>query len=222
MKILLVTKQQKHAQFIKDNCKNPIDLFVYDDPFKAIENLPIIVPQAIIISAHDFTRHWKPLLVVYKDLMPDGLFYLIIDAPMHKSELRKARSMSISGIVPTFDDPQSVKNESLEQLKTYAAELDNSPGIAQQISRPIHTASILVEIPPITQLFPVTARHLQDHEYLLQFETPMPAKYVVANKMIHITFVSGDVPLYVSVPIQRIDGSGGAVVTCDLSVVASY
>lgn len=39
-----------------------LDIIKYQDPLKALDNLEEIMPDALVVSARDFPRHWKILL----------------------------------------------------------------------------------------------------------------------------------------------------------------
>ncbi|MFW5802131.1 MAG: hypothetical protein ACOCVC_08850, partial [Spirochaeta sp.] len=77
MRILLITTQEHHYEYLTQLGIDTYHILHYGDPLKAMDNLQELKPNILIVSAHDFPRHWKPLHVLLRDVSPDALFFLI-------------------------------------------------------------------------------------------------------------------------------------------------
>jgi hypothetical protein len=64
MKALLVIDNDDTARIVEIFIRPlGIDVIRYRDPLKALDNLEEIEPHAVIMSAQDFPRHWKSIVV---------------------------------------------------------------------------------------------------------------------------------------------------------------
>lgn len=64
MKALLIIDDETTSQLVAFYLKPlGMDIIRYRDPLKALDNLEEIQPDAVIMSARDFPRHWKSIVV---------------------------------------------------------------------------------------------------------------------------------------------------------------
>ena len=102
MKMLLVAAQDGFANVLGYHL-TPLGFTLehVDDPLRAIANLDDIDPQAIIMSASDFPRHWKTLLKVARDRKPkDALIFILATPPDFELEdAAKAAHLGVNGLV---------------------------------------------------------------------------------------------------------------------------
>ena len=112
MKLLLVLGDADTFNIILHYVK-PLgfDLIHYTHVLKAMDNIDEIDPQAIIISAKDFPRHWKTMVQFVRSERPKDVCPIIILKGTHfpVEEASKASYLGVSGIVTeTLDNPSEV------------------------------------------------------------------------------------------------------------------
>ncbi len=71
MKALLVVEDDAIADAVRYYLQPlGLDVIRYRDPLKALDNLDEINPDAVIMSARDFPRHWKTIVVNLRATRP--------------------------------------------------------------------------------------------------------------------------------------------------------
>jgi len=101
MKVLLICEREK----VKDRLASvlsPYDVEVlwYRDPIKAMDNLDETDPEAVILSASDFPRHWKVFLAFLQGTFPKAIpVFLLIDDTFDEEERSKADALGIRGVI---------------------------------------------------------------------------------------------------------------------------
>ena len=176
MRTILVTRQDKHLEFCRSIGIDSDDLITYDHPVKAIDNLTEIKPDTVVISAHDFPRHWKPLLVLLRELRKDAHFFLIIDAPLHITEKRKADTMAIDGYLctkPLSDYPSDLSIKLIESLIIKPAEHRTNSNNKAEPSQ-YESFPALVRFPDHGVLFPAKILKYNNNNIKLCFLVDIP------------------------------------------------
>ncbi len=103
------------------------DLIRYRNPLKAIDNLEEIAPEAVIMSARDFPRHWKPLVsLVRRTASKEKCVFILLKGDFFSfEEAAKAAYLGVNGVVrETMDDAAEINRLQL-LLKRYV-EIDDA------------------------------------------------------------------------------------------------
>lgn len=117
MKALLVVDSDAAFKLVSFYLK-PLgfELIRYRSPVKAMDNLDEIDPDAVLISAEDFPRHWKTLVqFIRSERDKEKTTIVILKGPTFSYEdAAKAVQVGVNGIASDdFDDP-----EELERLQS--------------------------------------------------------------------------------------------------------
>jgi len=102
MKALLIINDDATSQIASFYLKPMgMDIIRYRDPLKALDNLEEIQPDAIIMSARDFPRHWKPIVVNIRSKFNKSACIIVLLKgdyfPME--EAAKAAHLEVNGII---------------------------------------------------------------------------------------------------------------------------
>lgn len=102
MKALLVMESSK----LSDLCAyylRPLgfEIIRYRDPLKAMDNLDEVNPDAIVMSAAEFPRHWKPFVQLLRASRgkDDAVFILLKGDRFALEEASKAVFLGVNGVV---------------------------------------------------------------------------------------------------------------------------
>lgn len=78
-----------------------LDVIRYRDPLKALDNLDEICPDALVVSARDFPRHWKSLVVNLRANRPKTSCVAVLLKGEYFSfeEAAKAAYLGVNGVV---------------------------------------------------------------------------------------------------------------------------
>jgi hypothetical protein len=122
MKALLVIENDRIADIARFYLK-PLgfEAIRYRNPVKAIDNLDEIDPDALVISARDFPRHWKivaQMLRAEKDKDACVIVLLKGDA-FSLEEAAKATALGVNGVVRDALDDRREQARFQELLKRY-------------------------------------------------------------------------------------------------------
>ena len=102
MKALLVVEDDAISELIKYYIKPlGLDIIHYRDPIKALDNLEEVQPDAVIMSATDFPRHWKSIVVDIRSLKPKTKCAIILLKGQFFSfdEAAKAAFLGVNGVI---------------------------------------------------------------------------------------------------------------------------
>ncbi|MBI9100910.1 MAG: PilZ domain-containing protein [Spirochaetales bacterium] len=83
----------------------------YTNPLKAMDNLEEIRPDVVFFSAADFIRHWKPFLIVLREICSrkQTLFFILKGSTFDFEEASKASHLQVSGILhESLTDPEEL------------------------------------------------------------------------------------------------------------------
>jgi hypothetical protein len=106
------------------------DVIRYKNPIKAMDNVDEVAPEAIIVSALDFPRHWKPFVQYVRSYRPkENCVFIILKGNLFPfEEAAKAVFLGVNGVI--HEDLS--KREELERfqhiLKRYLSIDDNRSG----------------------------------------------------------------------------------------------
>ena len=116
MKLLLVLGSDDNSDIISGSIR-PLgfELIRYRHVLKAMDNIDEINPDAIVISARDFPRHWKVLVQFVRSERPKELCPIIVlrDPGFSTEETSKGFFLGVSGVV----DDALHKPEELDRLQ---------------------------------------------------------------------------------------------------------
>ncbi|HAP42529.1 MAG: hypothetical protein A2087_08165 [Spirochaetes bacterium GWD1_61_31] len=102
MKALLIIDDDTTSQIASFYLKPMgMDIIRYRDPLKALDNLDEIQPEAIIMSACDFPRHWKPIVVNIRSLYSKNecVIVLLKGKYFPFEEAAKAAHLGVNGVI---------------------------------------------------------------------------------------------------------------------------
>ncbi len=93
----------------------------YRSPVKAIDNLEEILPDAVIVSAKDFPRHWKILASVIRAKRgKDDCVIIVLKGELFPfEEAAKAASLGVNGVVRDALDDRKEQAQFQRLLKRY-------------------------------------------------------------------------------------------------------
>ncbi len=102
MKAILISEILESENEIRPVLRNyGIDLIHYRSPLKAMDNLSEISPDALIINAIDFPRHWKVIVQHIRWDKPEEnvLLLLLIDNSFSDKEREKAEESGVQAMI---------------------------------------------------------------------------------------------------------------------------
>jgi hypothetical protein len=106
------------------------DVIRYKNPLKAMDNVDEVDPHAIIMSAEDFPRHWKPFVQLVRGSRPKEtcVFILLKGNHFPFEEAAKAVFLGINGVIKeNLSDPAELTRFQ-QILKRYLAVDDQRTG----------------------------------------------------------------------------------------------
>ena len=108
-------------------CALPIYIIRYNDPLKALDNLEEIRPDAIVMSAQDFPRHWKSIVVNIRATRPKNECAVILLKGdwFPFEEAAKAAHLGVNGVVRENLADKTERSRFQQILKRYM-EIDDS------------------------------------------------------------------------------------------------
>ena len=122
MMMMLVSEiQDKSKNLIKFFKKESIDIIHYNSPVKALDNLPEIAPDAVVIDTVDFPRHWKVITqyLRYNTSKNDIVVILIVNDFFSALEADKALKAGVQGIVNVDASSDSIVKNAENILAKY-------------------------------------------------------------------------------------------------------
>ncbi len=102
MKAILISEILESGEEIKPVLReHGIDLIHYRSPLKAMDNLSEISPDALIINAVDFPRHWKVIAQHIRWDKPEEsvLLLLLADKSFSDKEREKANGSGVQAVI---------------------------------------------------------------------------------------------------------------------------
>ena len=122
MKALLVIESDRIADIARFYLR-PLgfETLRYRNPVKAIDNLEEIEPDAIIVSARDFPRHWKVLAQAVRAEKPrdECVIVLLKGEVFPLEEAAKAAHIGVNGVVKDDLDDRREQGRFQSLLKRY-------------------------------------------------------------------------------------------------------
>jgi hypothetical protein len=122
MKALLLIESDRIADIARFYLK-PLGFEVirYRNPVKAIDNIAEICPDALLISARDFPRHWKILaqMVRSEKAKDECVIVLLKGEAFPLEEAAKAAFLGINGVVKDDLDDKREQGRFQQLLKRY-------------------------------------------------------------------------------------------------------
>jgi hypothetical protein len=128
MKALLVVEDDDVAEMVRCNVQPlGLDIIHYRDPIKALDNLDEIAPDAVIMSARDYPRHWKTIVVDVRAARPKAACAIILLKGEYFpfEEAAKAAYLGVNGVIKeNISDPAEL-DRFVQILKRYV-QIDES------------------------------------------------------------------------------------------------
>lgn len=124
MKLLLIVGAEETYANVS-RCLKPLgfEIIRYNHVIKAMDNIDEIDPGAIVISARDFTRHWKTFVQFVRNerLNEDCPVIILTGENFPLEECKKASFIGVNGIVnEALSNPEDIQ-QLHETLKSYKA-----------------------------------------------------------------------------------------------------
>lgn len=122
MKALLIVENDEVAKLAAFYLRPlGLDAMRYRDPLKALDNLDEIDPDAVIISARDFPRHWKSIVVNLRSSRPktECIVILLKGEYFPFEEAAKAAHLEVNGVVKEDFSDRSELSRFQKILKRY-------------------------------------------------------------------------------------------------------
>jgi hypothetical protein len=124
MKAMLVMASDKVAD-LSSYYLRPLgfDIIRYRNPVKAMDNVDEVEPDAIIVSAEDFPRHWKPFIQMIRMNHPKEkcIFLLLKGDRFPFDEAAKAVFLGVNGVVHENLKDKAELSRFQQVLKRYLA-----------------------------------------------------------------------------------------------------
>lgn len=102
MKMMLISELADEKEKLKTMLsENNFELIHYRSPIKAMDNFEEIDPEAVIINALDFPRHWKVITQYIRwDTTKEKLIIiLLVDKSFDQNDISKAINAGVQGII---------------------------------------------------------------------------------------------------------------------------
>jgi len=128
MKALVIVEDDSVAEIVKYYLKPlGLDVIHYRDPIKALDNLEEIWPDAVIMSAKDFPRHWKSIVVDLRAARPKSACAVVLLKGdfFPFEEAAKAAYLGVNGVVKEDLQDKAELSRFQQVLKRYI-EIDDS------------------------------------------------------------------------------------------------
>lgn len=138
MKAILVVEDDSVAEIVRYNIRPlGLDIIRYRDPIKALDNLDEIVPDAVIMSARDFPRHWKTLVVDLRSARPKASCAIILLKGEYFpfEEAAKAAYLGVNGVIKEDLADPSELDRLLQIIKRYI-QVDESRRVDRHVPGP--------------------------------------------------------------------------------------
>jgi len=128
MKALIVVQDDAVAEVVSFYLQPlGLDIIHYRDPIKALDNLDEIMPDAVIMSARDFPRHWKAIVVGLRSSRPKSACAVILLKGDYFpfEEAAKAAYLGVNGVVKE-DLSDKAELDRFQQLLKRYVEVDDA------------------------------------------------------------------------------------------------
>jgi CheY-like chemotaxis protein len=112
MKVLLVVDDDRVSELLRFYLR-PLgfEIVRYRNPIKALDNIEDVEPDAVVVSARDYPRHWKPIAVATRAAYPKERCAIILlkGDVFPFEEAAKAMHLGVNGVVrDALDDREEV------------------------------------------------------------------------------------------------------------------
>jgi len=128
MKALIIVEDDAVADIVRFYLQPlGLDVIHYRDPLKALDNLEEICPDAVVMSARDFPRHWKAIVVDLRAARPKSAcaFILLKGDFFPFEEAAKAAYLGVNGVIKE-DLSDKAELDRFQQLLKRYVEIDDS------------------------------------------------------------------------------------------------
>ncbi len=129
MIMMLVSEtQDKSENLVKFFKEQSIDIVHYNSPVKALDNIQEIRPDAIVIDAVDFPRHWKVITqyLRYDTSKNDIVVILIVNDVFSVLEVDKTIKVGVQGVINVDLPYEAVVIHARDILSKYKCATFNS------------------------------------------------------------------------------------------------
>ncbi len=140
MKAMLVSEAADSGEKLKPIFReNSFELIHYRSPVKALDNMEEILPDAVIINAMDFPRHWKVITqyIRWDNTKEKIIIILLTNKNFVESDADKAIKIGVQGIIEIRDGNFSCILAELKKIFArygYASKSDaDNDGLAEQV-----------------------------------------------------------------------------------------
>ena len=102
MKLMLVSNSGQLKPFVdRTFATQSCSVIHYQDPTKAIDNIAEITPDAVVFSATDFPRHWKPFVTFIRERFSrhECVFVLLVAPQFDREAADEAGTLQVNAIL---------------------------------------------------------------------------------------------------------------------------
>lgn len=128
MKALLVVEDDAVADVVRFYLEPlGLDIIRYRDPLKALDNLDEVCPDAVVMSAKDFPRHWKSIVVDLRAARPKTACAILLLKGEYFpfEEAAKAAFLGVNAVLKE-DLSDKAELERFQQVLKRYIEIDDS------------------------------------------------------------------------------------------------
>lgn len=129
MKTMLVSPElsDRNSQTLQDLFGSE-NIFAYNSPIKALDNLDEISPDIILWNIVSFPRHWKVFVPFYlTDSTNTAQLILFTDGQPDEKEAKKAEALGVAGIIHTGLDSSEARDFISQCLHSAPASAPGTP-----------------------------------------------------------------------------------------------
>jgi len=121
MMMLVSETQDKSEDIIKFFRDEAMDIIHYSSPMKALDNLQEIAPDAVLLDAVDFPRHWKVITqyLRYNTSKNEVVVILIVNNLFSALDMDKAIKVGVQGIINVESSLEAVVKQAQDILVKY-------------------------------------------------------------------------------------------------------
>lgn len=156
MKALIVVEDDAVADIVRFYLQPlGLDVIRYRDPLKALDNLDEIMPDAVVMSARDFPRHWKAIVVDLRAARPKSACAIVLLKGdfFPFEEAAKAAYLGVNGVIKEDLSDKSELDRFQQILRRYI-EIDDSRVLDRHIPGPWDRLGFVFSHP--VTLLPIT------------------------------------------------------------------
>lgn len=189
MKAILIADSDSETGYLTDLMGNyGFDIIRYRSPVKALDNAEEISPDAMIINAEDYPRHWKTVVQYIRSIKkPDEVIIILLTGQSFTAEdAAKASTLSIQAVFPK-NRPAKEKTDTLRKILARYTEA-GAKSIADSATLK-QSAAVLFSNPVSGTIITGTVIFLTENQIRFRPDSPASTADIPEGKKITEVFV---------------------------------